>query len=80
MLKCTLLKFHNAMKVALSIDLPSSVLVSLDLLQSMASVEEVDFSETDSGASHTFPAKCSSLKKSGYVMIGKRPGKILRVR
>ena len=47
----------------------------------MASREEdFDFSEANSGASLTFPVKCSSLKRSGYVMIGKRPGKIVSVK
>ena len=39
----------------------------------------MEFSEAHSGASLTFPVKCSALKKSGYVMINKRPGKIVSV-
>ena len=38
----------------------------------------MEFSEAHSGASLTFPVKCSALKKSGYVMINKRPGKIVQ--
>ena len=76
-------KFHNAMQQTRCFVRAESRFAFFNLTRkkpSMASREDFDFSEeANSGASLTFPVKCSSLKKSGYVMIGKRPGKIVSV-
>lgn len=38
-----------------------------------------DFAGGHSGASETFPAQCSSLRKNGHVMIKDRPCKIVEM-
>lgn len=43
----------------------------------MADFEDIDFSGTDSGASTTIPAQCSSLRKNGCVVLKGRPCKIV---
>jgi translation initiation factor 5A len=38
-----------------------------------------DFEGGESGASDTYPAQCSSLRKNGHVMIKDRPCKIVEM-
>ena len=38
-----------------------------------------EFEGTDSGASKTYPAQCSSLRKNGHVVIKGRPCKIVEM-
>ena len=38
-----------------------------------------DFSQADSGASHTYPRMAGDIKKGGYIMIKNRPCKVLDV-
>jgi translation initiation factor 5A len=40
---------------------------------------DVNFDSGESGASKTFPAQCSSLRKNGYVMLKSRPCKIVEM-
>lgn len=43
----------------------------------MSDFEDIDFSCTESGASTTIPAQCSSLRKNGCVVLKGRPCKIV---
>ena len=44
----------------------------------MAEVD-TNFGGGESGASETYPAQCSSLRKNGHVMIKERPCKIVEM-
>lgn len=40
---------------------------------------DANFSSGESGASDTYPAQCSSLRKNGHVMIKDKPCKIVEM-
>ena len=45
----------------------------------MADDHDEDFSGGSAGASETYPAQCSSLRKGGHVMVKGRPCKIVEM-
>lgn len=41
--------------------------------------DDIEFAQTGSGASNTYPVQCSALRKNGYVMIKGRPCKVMEM-
>ena len=41
--------------------------------------DDADFDQGSAGASETYPAQCSSLRKGGHVMIKQKPCKIVEM-
>lgn len=41
--------------------------------------DQVDFQQSGSGASKTYPQQCSALRKNGFVVIKERPCKIVEM-